>query len=164
MEKFKLSDLNPAQLEFQQVWKYVPAERDGEVCVSPEKAIRPRSLKNRIVATKVQLANGSCLWALLENIDIDLPEFTKHWMVCYFYLKKKWWRLARYHDADAMKHSPQELARRLGNQIEEVFPITYDVRALCSVDSSALAGLIFAEPETRLKRAEIIRLAVPKAK
>jgi hypothetical protein len=158
MEKFKLKNLTPAQLEFQQVWKIVPAGRDGELCVSPEKAIRPRSLKNRIVATKVQLANGLCLWALLENIDIDLPEFTKHSMVCYFYLKNKWWRLARYHDVDAMKHSPQELARRLGNKIEEVFPISYDVRALCSVDSSALAGLIFAEPETRLTLKEIINL------
>jgi hypothetical protein len=154
-----------SQIIDQRLWKYVPAANEGVAAyVAPDSAQRPRSLKNRVIATEVRLADESRLWALLENVDVSLPDFTKHWLIAHFLIGSRWWKLARYHDLDADQHSPQALATRLGKRLEEVFPIHYDIASACSVSSPALSGTLEAEPAVRLKRAEIIRMAVPKSK
>lgn len=165
MDKHRLDRLGKRLVEQQRVWKYVPAPAgDGAVHVAPESAARPRTLTNRVVATEVVLADGSTLWALLENVDVTSPQFTRHWMVSHFLVGARWWRLARYHDIDADKRSPQALAAKLGKAVDEVFPISYDIRAHCAADSEALTGRITAEPDVRLKRAEIIAMAVPQSR
>ncbi|KQU73430.1 MULTISPECIES: hypothetical protein [unclassified Rhizobacter] len=162
MDKTRLDRLTLAQVAQHPLWKFVPAPKPDRVAwVAPDAACRPATLKNRVVATELQLADGTRLGALLENIDVDLPEFTRHWLVVHLRVDARWWRLARYHDADAAKRSPQVLAERLRKPVNAVFPMRYDVSAVCATDSLALAGVIEAEPPVRLKRAEIIRMAVP---
>jgi hypothetical protein len=163
MEKTRLDKLTLAQITERRLWKFVPSPKaDSVAYVAADAARRPVSLKDRLVATEVRLADGTSVWALLENVDVTLPEFTKHWLVAHFRVDSKWWRLARYHDVDADRRSPQMLADKLGKPLGDVFPIRYDIQDACATASEALAGTIDAEPEVRLKRSEIIRMAVPK--
>ena len=58
------------------------------------------------------------------------------------------------------EHGPQALAEALGLEIDESFPIRYDIRACVAVSSDSLFGSIEAEPVDRLSRAELIKLAL----
>ena len=51
---------------------------------------------------------------------------------------------------------------RLGKELEEVFPIVYDLKGFCTAASEVLVGRIEAQPSIRLSRSEIVQLAVPK--
>jgi hypothetical protein len=70
-----------------------------------------------------------------------------------------WFTLARYHDVDRLKNGPKALATFLGQEVNAVFPISYDLRHAALGDADALVGQVLEEPHTRLSRSEIIALA-----
>jgi len=73
----------------------------------------------------------------------------------------QWFDLARYHDIDYVDHGPDALARFLELPVDDVFPITYDVRKYVKGESSTLVGTVPKEPRVKLSRDEIIAMAVP---
>ena len=75
--------------------------------------------------------------------------------------KGRWFHLARYHDADYAERGPQALARFLGLAVDDIFPISYDVRRFVKGNTAGLKGSISKEPRVRLTRAQIIDMAVP---
>jgi hypothetical protein len=52
------------------------------------------------------------------------------------------------------------LAQFLGLQVDDVFPISYDVRRYSQGNPAALAGGILKEPRERLTQGEIMALGV----
>jgi hypothetical protein len=72
----------------------------------------------------------------------------------------KWFDLARYHDPDYTTRSPEALARFLGLAVDEIFPISFDLRPYVEGDPAVLQGSVLREPRERLSRDEIIAMAL----
>jgi hypothetical protein len=157
----KLEDLTPADLENFPVWQYVNSDKSGETLVRPVKKMPVKSLTGRVVGTQVRLANGASVCALIGNLDADNPQLTHHFLTLSIFRNGRWFTMARYHDFDASERGPQALASFLSLQINEVFPILYDIGRFSLGDRAALTGTIEAEPREKLTRAQIIALAVP---
>lgn len=144
------------------VWEFVSTDQPDETYVHRLDERPIRSLANRIIGTQVELANGRQVWALLGNVDLDDARRTRQFLTLSTLVNDAWFHLARYHDVDREDRSPLKLADALGLAIDEVFPIRYDIRAwVLARDAASAHGSIRAEPEERLSRAELIRLAVP---
>ena len=126
-------------------------------------ASQPDSLVSRIAATQVALHNGRRLWATLGNVDLSAPRSTRHFLTLSLYIDNTWFHVARYHDFDAEERGPVALARRLGMQLSDVFPIDYDLSHVAVGNADVVRGAVLAEPSERLSRAELIALAVDTA-
>lgn len=107
------------------------------------------------------LANGNRVWALIGNLDTKNARMNEHFLTLSVVHNGKWFDLARYHDHDYVDHGPDALAHFLGLSIDDVFPISYDVRRYAKGEAEALAGTVQKKPRVRLSRAEIIAMAVP---
>lgn len=152
--------LSPADCAKHSVWKYAAAPDDRGIYVRPAR-VPAVSLKGKLVATRVLLANGQQVWELIGNIDLSNPRVTRHVLTISIERGGQWFHLARYHDPDYAERGPPQLARFLGLDVESVFPITYDVSSSIRGRKAAAAGQVLAEPDERLTRAEIIALSVP---
>jgi len=86
------------------------------------------SLDNRLVGAQVRLANGSLVWALIGNLDVGNPRATQHLLTLSIERNGERFHLARYHDSGFPAEGPEALARCLGLHVDDVFPITLDVR------------------------------------
>lgn len=153
--------LEVSDLQAHAVWQYANVDGASETLVRPIKRLPVARLTGRIVGTRVQLANGTCIWALLGNIDESNARLTEHFITLSVFQDGRWFTLARYHDFDYSENGPDALARFLGIPIDEAFPIAYDIRQYVKGKTAALASLIPKEPRERLARAELIALAVP---
>ena len=153
--------LEVGDLQAHAVWQYADVDGANETLVRPIKRLPVAHLAGRVVATRVQLANGACVWALLGNIDESNARLSGHFLTVSVVQDKRWFTLARYHDFDYSENGPDALAHFLGLPIDEVFPIAYDIREYVKGDNAALVGLVPKEPRERLARSEIIALAVP---
>jgi hypothetical protein len=142
------------------VWQYTDTEEVDETYVRPVKRLPVWSLTGRVVATKSALANGERRWALLGNVDLTNPRLTEHFISMSVENDGKWFMLARYHDAFYAQSGPQALSDFLGLSIDDVFPISYDVREHVKGSSAASVGTILKEPRERLTRAQIMAMAV----
>lgn len=161
-EKLKrASELSVEDLSKHPVWKYSHDDREGDLAVRPISRLPVSSLTGRIVGTKVRLSNGSEVWALLGNIDSKNPRLNQHFLTLSIEREGRWFHLARYHDHDFRERGPEQLARFLGLAVDEIFPITYDIRSLTLGDPDALTGAVTEEPSERLTQAQLIALAVP---
>jgi hypothetical protein len=155
-EAREIDSLDIKDIEHSPVWEYVR----GETLVRPAR-VPVSSLRNRVVAVRVRLRNEDSVWALIGNIDLDQPKFTRHFMTISLWNAGRWFHLARYHDFDYSTRGPEALANFLGLGIDDVFPIEYDVRKYVKGFSEALSGQIPKEPAEKLDRSEIIAMAVP---
>lgn len=155
-----LETLTPADLESCPIWEYTNADEEeiGETAVRPVKSARVKALSGKVVGTKVRLANGDEVWGMLGNVDHSNPRATQHFLTLTVFRGERSFTLARYHDVGAEKRGPEALARFLGLPLNKVFPITYDIRQLCSGEPAALAGTIEKEPKERLTFAELLAL------
>jgi hypothetical protein len=156
-----VESLEVGDLQAHAVWQY--ANRDGvdETLVRPVKRVPVASLTGKIVGTQVRLANGTCVWGVLGNVDASNARLTEHFVTLSVFRNGRWFTLSRYHDFDYAENGPDALARFLSLSVEEVFPIAYDIREYAKGDPAALAGQIYKDPRERLSRAEIIGMAVP---
>lgn len=144
------------------VWEFVPESvyRD-ETYVKPVDRLPVRTLRNRLVATRVTLANGESVLALLGNIDLRDPHPTEHFLtLSVFNDAGKRFHLARYHDADFKTRGPKQLAKFLGLTTSETFPISYDISSVARGSKSCSRGAILATPTSRLTRKQLIELAL----
>jgi hypothetical protein len=162
MKNVKLIEaLDVSDLKAHAVWQYANVDGASETLVRPIKRLPVARLAGRVVGTQVRLANGTCVWALLGNIDESNARLTEHFLTLSVLQDRRWFTLARYHDFDYSENGPDALARFLALRIDEVFPIAYDIRQYVKGDIATLAGLIPKEPRERLGRADLIALAVP---
>ena len=131
---------------------------DTDVC--PVEELPVSDLRGKVFGTQVQFANGSRACATLVNILPYDPRQTQHVLALSIERNGKWFHLARYHDFDFDRRGPDALSRFLELPIDEVFPISYDIRELAHGDPAALAGRLLKEPTEPLSRREIIRMAM----
>ena len=98
----------------------------------------------------------------LGNIDERDARATEQFALLKVFHDGRSFMLARYHDIffDAASNGPEALARFLQLPIDEVFPISFDLRALVLGAPAALVGAIHKEPRERLTRSELTQLAL----
>ena len=156
-----IADLTVADREAHGVWSFARGQRGDETRLRPVARVPVSDLRGKLVATRVVLANGHRPWALVGNIDVTNVRLTKHFVTASVEHEGRWFHLARYHDIDYAERGPRALAAHLGLQVEEVFPIAYDVSGSLRGGVESTVGRILAEPDERLSRTEIIALAVP---
>lgn len=157
----QIEGLTIADLKAFPVWQYVNSDERGETAVRPVKKTPVKSLTARVVGSQVRLGNGTNVWAIIGNVDVNNPRLTQHFLTLSVFRDGRWFTMARYHDIDANERGPGALAAFLGLRIDEVFPIAYDISCFSIGDPAALTGRIEKEPSEKLTRAEIIALAVP---
>jgi hypothetical protein len=156
-----ITSLQVGDIEKDAVWQYSESEQGDDTVVRPVKRLPVKNLTGKVVATKVRLANGSLVWALVGNVDIGNPRLTEHFLTLSIEKDGRWFALSRYHDFDYSERGPEALAKFLDLPVNEVFPISYDIAQYVKGVSAALSGAILKEPHEKLTRAEIIALAVP---
>lgn len=157
----RVEELTDADLNLFPVWRYVNDEvRHGEIFVRSIKKTPVKNLDGCVVGTRVRLANGAEVWALVGNVDSNNPRLTRHFLTLSVLRDGSWFTMARYHDFDFDERGPKALAAFLDLRVDEVFPISYDISRFCVGDAAALVGTIEKRPREKLSRAEIIRLAV----
>jgi hypothetical protein len=155
-----VEDLVPLDFETHPVWEFVmDQEGEDDTSVRPFADLPVSNLANRLVGTRVRLANGKVVWALLGNLDLNHSKSTEHFRTISIFHDGRWLFLARYHDVDYETHGPSWLATTIGLKPADVFPIVYDIR-YCSVGNpDAVVGTIEAEPKDKLTQSELISLA-----
>lgn len=158
----RVDALTVRDFEVSPVWKYTndDEELDG-VGVRPVKRLPVERLAGCLIGTRVRLANGHEAWALIGNVEERDPRSTQHFLVLSVWRDGRWFALARYHDHDLHQHGSEALAAFLELRLDEVFPISYDLRPFCRGEWTALVGTIEATPREKLSRAQLIALAVP---
>jgi hypothetical protein len=155
--------LTVADLEAHPVWEYVNGDEFLDTLVRPAKEIPVESDFRKEIGAQVRLANGLQVWALIANVDATNPRIAEHCLALSIERGGKWFFLARYHDLDFATQGPEALARFLGLTVDDVFPISVDVRKYVQGDPAALAFVVLKEPRERLTRAELTALAVGKS-
>jgi len=160
--RLKLVDsLTAADLAEDPVWKYTNRDGADELFVSAVTDLPVKNLSGLVIGAKAHLANGSETWALFGNVDSKNPRYTKHFLALSVERKGQWFHLARYHDFDYAERGPEALSRFLGLAVDDVFPISFDLRRYVEGYPAALVGSVLKEPQERLSRAQLIKMAVP---
>jgi len=147
-------------LEKSQVWQFTTDDED-ETVVRAIKRLPISTTSGKIFATRISLGSGERLWALLGNLDARDAQMNEHFATLSIERGGHWFHLARYHDPEYLDHGPDALAKFLGLTVDDVFPISYDVRNYVRGNPRPLAGSILKEPLVRLTRSQIIAMAVP---
>jgi hypothetical protein len=156
-----VDSLTVADLEAFPVWQYTGIDHPDETYVRPVRRVPVASLGGKVVGTQATLANVNRVWAVIGNLFPNSIEKTEHFLTISVERGGHWFTLARYHDFDYFERGARELAKFLDIDVDEVFPITYDIRHLVKGEGAALRGLILREPRERLSQEELIAMAVP---
>ena len=146
--------LTVADFEAHPVWEFLNDDEIGETMVQPVEKIPVETLDNRVVGIQVRLANGLEVWGLFGNFDVTNPRATQHFLALSIERGGKWFHLARYFDFSFADEGPEGLARFLGLGVDDVFPITVDVRRYVRGHPAALTAIVLKEPQERLTREE----------
>ncbi|HLH72680.1 MAG TPA: hypothetical protein VKX96_05295 [Chloroflexota bacterium] len=150
--------LTVADFQAHPVWEFLNDDEIGDMMMQPVEQLPVESLDNRLVGAQVRLANGSRVWTLIGNFDVTNPRATQHFLTLSIEHNGKRFHLARYHDVDFAARSPDALARFLGLHVDDVFPITVDVRQYVRGDPALLTAIVLKEPRERLTDAELIAM------
>jgi hypothetical protein len=146
--------LTVADFQTHPVWEFLNDDELGEMMMQPVEMIPVETLDNRLIGTLVRLANGSQVWAFIGNFDVANPRATQHFMTLSIERNGKWFHLARYFDFDFTDRGPDALARFLGLSVDDVFPISVDIRRYVQGNPAALAFTVPKEPQEKLTREE----------
>ena len=148
------------------VWEYTNDDGDGrgdqdETWVRPVCGLPIATAENRVIGTRVRLANGLAPLALLGNVDLASREKTAHFLaISFFGTKGLTFDLERYHDVDASQRSPEALAAFLKLRVEDVFPIEYDISQLVLADEHLARGVVNVQPSVTLTDDQLTALAM----
>ncbi len=118
------------------------------------------SLANRVLGAKIQLANGTKIWAILSNVSLRNPRSTGHFLTLSIEKHGVWFHLARYFDVDYDERGPAQLAAFLGLPIESVFPLKYDLSHLVAPEAGVAIGFVQQIPENKLSEDELVALSL----
>ena len=123
------------------VWEFVNDDVH-EMLVRPVTDIPVSNTTGRIVAAMFQLANGGTAQGLLGTLNTANLRSTQHFLLASIERGGEWFHLARYHDHDYAQRGPTGLATFLGLQVDDVFPICYDISHLVVGERRVSAGVI----------------------
>lgn len=152
-------EMTPEDFEQSPVWEFaLDLEEIDDRLLRPVTELPVDDLGNRVVGTQVRLANGARMWAAIQCLHLDDPYKTRHLMWLSFFVGGRWIGLVRYHDPGQNMCGPIPVARALGLDVNDVFPVTYDVRHCCTGDPLAVTGVVEADPKDKLTRAQIMDL------
>jgi len=161
MDNAKLFPLiQVSDLEQHPVWETILDDEADEASDFPVEPLPVTNLDARFVATRVRLANGKLVWAMLFNVELTDSRKTEHLVQIRIERDGEWFWLARYWDVDAERNGSEALAKFLGFSVDDVFPIHYDLTGLATGLPSVIKGQILKEPRERLPKDEIIRMCV----
>lgn len=152
--------LTVADFKAHPVWEFLNDDEIGETMARPVEKFPVETLDNRIVGAPVRLGNGLEVWGLFGNFDVKNPRATQHFLALSIDRGGKWFHLARYFDFDFSDRGPEGLARFLGLGVDDVFPITVDVRRYVQGHPAALTAVVLKEPQEKLTREERLEMAV----
>ncbi|MTW03962.1 hypothetical protein [Pseudoduganella ginsengisoli] len=97
----------------------------------------------------------------MGNVELEDPQQNEHFMTLSLVKPNgESFDLARYQDVNYEKSGPLALARFLGLQLIDVFPIAYDISEVVSGPAESVRGVILHEPQVQLSEAELIAMAV----
>ena len=147
--------LTVADFQAHPVWEFLNNDEIGETMVQPVKKLPVETLENRLIGEQVRLANGSLVWALIGNFDVTNPRAIQHFLTLSIDRSGKWFHLARYHESGFPAEGPEALARFLGLHVDDVFPISVDVRRYVRGNPKALTPVVLKEPQEKLTDAEL---------
>ena len=147
--------LTVADFKAHPVWEFLNDDEIGETMVQPVEMIPVETLDDRLLGAQVRLADGSQVWALLGNMDVENPRATQHFLGLSIERGGTWFFLARYFDFDFTSQGPEALARFLGLGVDDVFPISVDIRRYVQGNPAALAFSVPKEPRERLTDEEL---------
>ena len=156
-----ISALQISDLEKFPVWQFTNDDKADDTAVRPIELLPMAALVGKVIGTRTRLANGDTPWAILGNLDAKNAQMNEHFATLSVERNSHWFHLARYHDGDYLENGPDALARFLGLAVDDVFPISYDVREYVTGYPVALAGSILKEPRVRLTRDQIVAMAIP---
>ena len=162
MVKKAVTRLDVKDFQNHPVWKYLWGESDkkGDTLVEPAQPLPVKRLSSQyVVCTPVRLANGSQFWAMIENITTNNPQSTAHFIVLCVVKDGRRIFLGRYFDPWYDDMSPENFAKSLGMNVDDVFPISYDVQPYVEEQSPSHTGLIPKEPSERLSDDELMALS-----
>jgi len=151
----RTESLGPIELAKYPVWEYINPD---DTLVRPVVDLPVISLRGRIVGTKLKLSNGMEVWAILSNVHLRNIRKHEQFLAVWIIKDGQWCELARYHDVDRNKRSPDRLAHFLGVQIEDVFPLSYDISTVAIGLPEVVHGIINVEPKEKLTREQLVRL------
>ncbi len=153
-----VTELVPEDFLISPIWEFdLDNEVESDTAVVPVLKLPVDSLGNRIAGTQVRLANGQIMPGMIGNVDTADAYATRHFIDVSIY-KSGWVHLARYFDPWYEREGPLAFAKQLGLNVNEIFPIAYDLRACCTGDPLAITGAIEAEPRERLTSDQIMAL------
>ena len=98
-----IENLTVSDLSRFPVWEYVTA---GDTAVKSVGDLPVESLQDRVVGTRVQLANGDRLWAIMSGVSLRDPRSTRHFLTLSIEKDGGWFHLARYFDVDYAARAP----------------------------------------------------------
>ena len=158
-----VDDIRGGDLIDHPVWTIKSRRTKTDFEVTPVKRLPCKSLDNKLVFVPVCLACGDTYWGMFSNVDISDEKLTRHFITFSLLKGEKWIHLARYFDADYRKRGPAALAKQLKMELNDVFPISYDLSDIVSNPPNWLSGNIPSSPSEKLSLDEIVALAVPPA-
>ena len=150
--------LTVADFQAHPVWEFLYDDEIGETMVRPVEKLPVESLDDNVIGAQVRLANGSRGWASFGNFDVKNPRATQHFLDISIERNGEWFHLARYFDGGFREGGPEALARSLGLHVDDVFPISVDVRRYVRGDPAALTPVVLKEPLEKLTQEELWKL------
>ena len=143
----KIEDLMPDDFSVSPVWEYVlELEVADDMLVRPVVVLPVTNLANRIVGTRVRLANGTMLWAELGNLDLQDPPETRRCLMLSLLWGNQWAHFFPRHDFGQKGEAAASLASTLGLPVDDIFPIAYDVSDCCVGNPEVVRGSVEAIP------------------
>jgi hypothetical protein len=150
--------LSPQHFAKHPVWRYLNDDSQDDTLMRPVEPLPTDTLDGCVVGCKVKFADGGSVWAGLSNIDVSSKMSTEQFLVACFFLGEERIWLARYHDVDYRRNGPEHLAQSFGKNIEDVFPVSYDLTPYVIGDESVLKGVIEQVPRYKLSDAQLSEL------
>ena len=138
----EIGSLTEDDLKLHRVWEFKTAENSdgyGVVRVLGHPVI---STVERIIATQVTLANGTKLWATAQGFVRGNRRETENWLSLSILFDGKHIFLGDTSMYRIPEYSPEAVARQLGLEMHEVFPIHFDVRESVSGYDDGAFGTI----------------------
>ena len=141
----KAEDLVPSDYAEYPIWEFaLDLEIIDDTLMRPVTNLPVDDLGNRIVGTKVRLANGLQMWADITNLDLSSLSETKRYNALSLWQGDEWIPFVPYHDFGAKGKAAAKLAKALNLPVESIFPISYDISDCCVGDPAVVCGTIDA--------------------
>lgn len=135
-----------------------------ETWMVPVTKLPVSSLNNHGCLANAVLACGKKMTAMLWSIDLTSQRRTEQFIAIAFWLNDRWWHLSQRpflsESGNLESHLPNDLASKLGLDLNEVFPIAYDISQIAIGPSEITQGKILIEPREKLTKSQRMALAL----